>query len=227
MSLKRNLEDLASLIPLLEPYPLWVKGLVGGWILLSAILIIALLFFKGPGVKNATPESVVNLVKNGGFEEGISGWGSGYVEDLVRNGNFPPQPKFPYITSGEAKSTGELDTTEHHDGVAAYKVHHVSAQFSHRWGSISQRIVGLRRHTFYVVSFWVKSRGAESGAVFLTPDLKWEKKLPIDGGEYDWRKYELKFNTGESDYIDLRFVAQAPALVWIDDVGVHELREGK
>jgi hypothetical protein len=32
------------------------------------------------------------------------------------------------------------------------------------------------------------------------------------------------FNTGDSDFIDLRFVIEAPGTVWIDDVALRELR---
>ena len=39
-----SLKKLAELIPFLEPYPSWVKVLVGAWTLLSATLLLALLF---------------------------------------------------------------------------------------------------------------------------------------------------------------------------------------
>jgi hypothetical protein len=38
------LKRLAEIIPFLEPYPTWTKAVVGGWIIFSAFLILALLF---------------------------------------------------------------------------------------------------------------------------------------------------------------------------------------
>ena len=38
------LKRLSEVIPFLEPYPGWTKMLVGGWVLLSAVLLLSLLF---------------------------------------------------------------------------------------------------------------------------------------------------------------------------------------
>lgn len=44
--MKKLLEILTMLIPFIETYPLWIKGLVAFWVILSAVLMIALLFGK-------------------------------------------------------------------------------------------------------------------------------------------------------------------------------------
>ena len=45
---KSKLEALFSLVPFLEPYPVWVKLIICGWIVLTAVLAICLLFARPP-----------------------------------------------------------------------------------------------------------------------------------------------------------------------------------
>ena len=42
--MKKTIETLQFVIPFLEPYPYWVKTLIAIWILLTAIIVLALLF---------------------------------------------------------------------------------------------------------------------------------------------------------------------------------------
>jgi len=44
--LKGFIASLTSLIPFLQPYPAWVKGIFAGWILFTAFVLICLLFFR-------------------------------------------------------------------------------------------------------------------------------------------------------------------------------------
>lgn len=43
-SMKDKLDFLTSLIPFIEAYPVWVKFVIAFWVLLSAIMVIALIF---------------------------------------------------------------------------------------------------------------------------------------------------------------------------------------
>jgi len=216
---------LTWLVPFLTPYPTWVKAVVLGGatvIVLIVLGIMAVLLLAQP---RPAEQAAGQLVRNGSFEQGPAHWGSGYVEDLARNGNFSEQRQMPYVTT-RAESFGRLDTSEHHSGIASFMIHHTSPKADQSWGTLSQRITGLSRNTFYVVRFWAKVRSSERKAVFLVTNVKWERPYYIPPVESDWQQHQYAFNTGEVDTIDLRFVAQAPALLWIDDVTMEEQRVG-
>jgi hypothetical protein len=166
-----------------------------------------------------------NLVKNGGFEQGTQHWGTGYLEDRLRNGLSPLPPGFPYLTSGVVVSHGEVDTNVHHgkSGTASFRIQHESPRKDHHWGTICQRVTGLTPHTNYVVRVSVKSKATVPDAVFVTADLTWGKNKTLPEGTYNWRQVEMVFNTEDRDYVELRFVAVAPALIWIDDVWLSEI----
>jgi len=210
---------LVTAIPFLAPYPTWVKLFVLGGlsaIVLITLTIVTVLVLTYP--RSPENEDAGNLVLNGSFESGFAHWGSGYVEDLIHNGNFPPQPLSPWVVQN-AQSTCTVDATEHHGtGIASLRIVHASRRSDQSWGTLSQRITGLRRHTFYLITFWAKVRSSDASAVFMTADLKWEPNYAIPPGQTDWQQHRFAFNTGDNDSIDLRFVAQAPAHLWIDDV---------
>ena len=166
-----------------------------------------------------------NHVRNGGFENGTDFWGTGYLEDRIRNGNVAEDlRRLPYVISGGADSHGGLDTTDRHVGVAAFRFDHGGPKADHVWGSLSQRITGLRPRTFYAATFWALVSRAEPKPLFLTADLQWANRTYVENEIAGWREYRLGFNTGDSDYIDLRFVIEAPGTVWIDDVTLRELK---
>jgi len=79
----------------------------GGWWLsaltvLLAISIVSLIYFV------VRPE---NLVRNSSFREGVKFWGTGYLESLVSNGNFPAdfRKQYPLILHGGADATARRD----------------------------------------------------------------------------------------------------------------------
>lgn len=49
--LKKFVSAFNLIIPFLEPYPTWVKAVIGGWILLTAFIVICLLFCRTPKEK--------------------------------------------------------------------------------------------------------------------------------------------------------------------------------
>jgi len=156
-------------------------------------------------IKQEETRASKNLVRNGGFESGTEGWGT-------------------YTTSGSADSHGTLDTTERHSGIASFRFEYRSPKASDSWGALSQRIGGLRPRTSYAATFWALVSKAEPEPLFLTADPQAAVKTQIERVS-GWREYRLVFNTGDADHVDLRFVIEAPAVVWIDDVVLHEHRQ--
>jgi hypothetical protein len=83
----------------------------------------------------------------------------------------------------------------------------------------------LRPRTFYAATFWALVSRAEPKPLFLTADLQWANRTYVENEIAGWREYRHVFNTGDSDYIDLRFVIEAPGTVWIDDVALREHKQ--
>jgi hypothetical protein len=46
--LKKFVSGLNIVIPFLEPYPTWVKAFIGVWVLLTALIVVCLLFCRSP-----------------------------------------------------------------------------------------------------------------------------------------------------------------------------------
>ena len=56
--MKKLLENLSALIPFLDPYPLWVKLVISSWVLLTALVLLALVFARQqlpPGTAQISP----------------------------------------------------------------------------------------------------------------------------------------------------------------------------
>jgi hypothetical protein len=59
------LKRFGEFIPFLEPYPPWVKGIVAAWILLTAVMFVCLLFFRGRS-EETTPFHLAGRVLTAG-----------------------------------------------------------------------------------------------------------------------------------------------------------------
>ncbi len=179
--------------------------------------------------KNPTNEAPANLVKNGEFELDTEFWGTGYLEEFIRNGRHPEEEqRLPYVVT-EPKgsktktiSSGQSDPNKSYGlGVASFRFDHKSSKGKDRTGSLSQRINGLIPHKFYVITFQVSAKDAADHSFFVTPKRNWKNRKYIPAGTYDWQLIIHDF-AAEEDHIDLRFVAEAPCTVWIDDVTLTE-----
>lgn len=173
-------------------------------------------------------ESRANLVRNPGFESATDYWGTGHLEDRVRNGNFTEEvEKLPYVVAPSPKQTtsfGEHDTRVWHRGNASFRFDHRSSPEDNHWGSLAQRINGLKTGRAYALTFWAKGKTEHDGAFFATTDLRWQnvERVPPTS---EWKPYTLRFNAGSRDYTEIRFVITAPGTFWIDDVDVREVAE--
>ena len=70
--------------------------------------------------------------------------------------------------------------------------------------------------------FFVKSDHARAKSVFVTTSWPWHPHY-IAAGQYDWRKHSVEFSPGGSDSVELRFVVEDHALLWIDDIAITAL----
>lgn len=83
--MKKVIEYLEPLIVFFTPYPLWVKGFVIVWVLLSAILLVALIFVPRigdqAGLADAYPKSQT-LMAYDGEDSGVS---VSLIEDIANS----------------------------------------------------------------------------------------------------------------------------------------------
>jgi hypothetical protein len=167
-----------------------------------------------------------NLVRNARFVRGPHLWGTGHLEDRVRNGNYAAEvDRLPYLVApnpSETDSRGRPDpqTSRSRRG-ASFLFDHRAPRADKHWGSLAQRLTNLRPHARYTLTFWAKGASREPSAFFATADLKWENHCMIDSSD-DWTAYKLPFSTGDLDYTEIRFVIQAPGKFWITEVRVTE-----
>ena len=171
-------------------------------------------------------ERTANLINNPGFEAKEAHWGSGYLEDGVRNLNHPGElEKLPYVVSPNPKKTesdGRVVSNDAHSGKSSFKFDHRTGRKDDHFGSLSQRVHSLTTGKPYIVTFWAKGVVAEPGGFFVTTDYPWSDAKPIALEKDKWTRSTHRFNSGALDYADIRFVIQAPGTVWLDDVDVRE-----
>jgi len=167
-----------------------------------------------------------NLLKNGGFEDDYKFWGSGYWETEIYRGSLPPfwsasiRSGFAPEQSSVTNVNGSIDTEIKKSGNKSFKITNNSPLQAHIYGSMSQRITGLQENSNYKVTFWVRAERAGSKTFEITTDLRWIHRKLIESGSYNWQQFTYLFNTGNSNYIDLRFISEEPGTVWVDDIAV-------
>jgi hypothetical protein len=166
-----------------------------------------------------TPKT--NLITNGGFEEDLRQWGTGYVEERIRR--FKGVPPEPFWTSGGAQATGKLDSTEHHSGNSSFKITNASTSVPGRYANMSQRIGNLKPYSNYEVSLWVKARDAKRLSLVLIFDEMWYDRRELPPGTYEWTKFKFAFKTSSDPFADVRLFSENPGTLWIDDIEVYAI----
>lgn len=153
-------------------------------------------------------------VQNGGFEEwGTSASQPAYWGKYEKHGDI-----------GQLDSVGEIDTRVSRKGSASFRIVHKSPLSPGQVASISQRIVGAKKGQVYLVTFWVQSEAGAEGAVFLVTNKDWNPTSPITGGKYPWTRHDVVAYGQDGNVLELIFVAQGPARIWIDDVSIERAR---
>jgi hypothetical protein len=190
-----------------------------GFIGLSAIAVGGLL---------AVPRLPARYGAPGGILIGTISWlGVWYfliaAHSLVENGGFEHKlVAWTWSTAPGVDSTAEVDSTVSCEGSSSLKLAHSTPLRRDAVGVLRQDVRGLRPGQDYTLAFWVKSRRADAGALFLSVDSMWAERVDVPIGEYDWLKRVKVFNTGPAKVFELRIVAQAPGTVWIDGIALYK-----
>ena len=200
----------------------WIVGVIA-----VTALVIGALWLRGFLIGNRGQGSAImvspcaeaedNLVLNGGFEQELDHWGTGYYETDAYRGKLGT---FWASRLGDeiADVRGDVDSEVHHCGAKSFKITNNQTFMPNLYGSMSQRITGLLPNTDYLAAVWVKAERAGKRTLEITTDLEWKGRLTIEPGTYGWRRYTQVFNTGDSTYVDFRILSEDPGTVWIDDL---------
>ena len=141
-------------------------------------------------------ESTANLIQNPSFEGGAWGWGSGYLEDFVRNGNHPDEVGvLPYHVAphpNKSDTRGSMCRTPRSRVEGDTALRSTPRKKTHAHGSLSQRVYGLRRGAQYVITFWAKaSAPAEgTGARDLRRELEPATRPALESPRSGWSGQE-------------------------------------
>ncbi|OGU71684.1 MAG: hypothetical protein A3H45_01200 [Ignavibacteria bacterium RIFCSPLOWO2_02_FULL_55_14] len=212
----------------------WYWFRIGGVVVL--IIFVGCLWYRGN-----------NFVLNGSFVDATKHWGNGYYEDLLRNGNWDTQEtiqnykramfNFPYVLhmprpARRAESDPVPNSNGQLDYVAgewflnlrrhAFKIEFNDDEGTNRFGTLSQRLHGLKPHRNYRAIFWVRAEEYTPGALRLTAHLNWKPCEIVQIERLNsWEKKTCRFEVGDTEQVDFRFVIQARARLWITGVGVY------
>jgi hypothetical protein len=144
-----------------------------------------------------------NLVHNGSFEAGDSGWSFG------ANG---------------AHSTGTTTTNEAFRGAHSFMLANASGQAPHVYGRLAQTVTGLQPFTTYRISCWAKGRDA--GIVWIGGGPGWYLRAPFPKGTFGWTNVVTEYQTDDSpaDFDLMVLTESETAAVWIDDIRMEAVR---
>ena len=193
---------------------------MGSRVWLGAALVLAACSRAAPTVDVPT-----GFPLNGGFEQGLEAWGTGYIEDSVRKYHPPEEGMLPLWVSPSAKATHAqlvLDRVNPHGGTTAARLDHLTGKRDQHYSTLAQR-VPVKPKTTYEIRLWTRA-AAPQGDWFLTAMREWEPhlNLPLTPA---WTRSTWAFETMAGEYTrELRFVFQAPGRYWIDDVELVERR---
>jgi hypothetical protein len=161
-----------------------------------------------------------NLLRNGGFEEDLKFWSTGYYETDVYHGSlgFWASRVGTIGAMKIADVRGDIDSDIYKSGSPSFKITNNSPLEAHIYGSMSQRITGLLKNSDYIASFWVKAERASKGTLEITTDLNWFNRTSIEPGTYNWKEFSHVFSTGSNTFVDFRIISEEPGTVWVDDI---------
>lgn len=164
-------------------------------------LLALLLQFCLANFCHAQPDG--NLVTDGGFEHGASGWR--------------------FVSSG-ADATGQLDPTEKHEGNFSYKLKNKSGFAPNQYARIFQFVSGLRPYTTYRISCWAKGKAV--GITWIGGGPGWNDRHWFPKGDFDWQQFSFELDTGAMpDSYELMVVTESQTeALWVDDVRFEPIR---
>lgn len=144
-----------------------------------------------------------NLVVNPGFESpDLAGW------------KWKPDAK------GESQL--KLDSDEKFSGQNSVYISGVKTAAPGVYGSLFQRVTGLKPGAEYEISAWVKGRASRDFIGWFGGGPGWNIRPHFPPGTYDWQRVSTRFRADKSGGFDLLFLASRTAEgIWLDEVSLE------
>lgn len=150
----------------------------------------------------------VELITNGGFEDGLAGWNPDAKYELAEKGNF--------AHAGTACLTGEVTGNNQHLTL--------------------MRRVPVKASNRYDLSFWAKATGktkivvraVQPGTSPSLPQTEARKMVAaFENLPAEWRRYTCPLQAEADGTLELHFIAPSshgapPGRIWIDDISLEE-----
>ncbi|MCP4264433.1 MAG: hypothetical protein GY777_02465 [Candidatus Brocadiaceae bacterium] len=199
--------------------------------MMFSIILCIISFYLDKGEIHV-PENLItnvigneNLLKNGGFEQDLGHWGTGYFEANKYGGRtraFYLSEKW-IIEDGAWKlkitnASGSVVSGISKFGKKSFKIDMNSDQETQIFATMSQRIDGLTKNAKYIISFWAKTENARRMTFEITTRKSWGPIVQIEEGTYDWREYTHIINIGNNSSVDFRILSVDRGTVWVDGI---------
>lgn len=181
--------------------------------LVLIIVISVALYFQGRAEKG--PPLPENLVKNGGFEQGLGEpWGT---TDRFDKG------KTVWWNEGNCKSTAEPDKKIKKSGSASLHIIHPDALSPNVYGTMAQKIT-VEKGRLYKITLWAKGNDlASEYSVGVMVDKKWNVyPIMLPKGSFPWMEFSGTFSLPD-DFCEVRIISRDKGEAWIDDISVIPL----
>lgn len=146
-----------------------------------------------------------NVVVNGGFEQGTSGW-----EEQA---------------NGHVRAEGRIDRTERHSGKASFHITNASPFAAQVYYRI-YRWQAVKPKTKYLIGAWSKGTGV--GKCWIGGGPNWMFRRQFPAGDYDWRWTATEYTTGPDETrFELMILTESPTRdLWVDDVYMAPIDQG-
>lgn len=152
-----------------------------------------------------------NLLKNGGFEQGLgAAWGTGQYSD----------PNNVWQNSGACSSRANVSAQVHQGGKASLHIINTSPRAANVFGTTVQKIA-IQPGQNHKITLWAKGRElASRGAISIIVDAAWNvRPIALPSGTFEWQKFEGTFVL-PTPTADIRIISEDRGEVWIDDISV-------
>ena len=154
----------------------------------------------------AAAQAGENLIVNGHFEDGLTGW----------SGLWTREP------SGNA----EVDSSQPHAGQNAVRIEHTG---SRDWSFSQSQRLGVEPGQIYELSGWVRGAGEGTATLCMTLRGEGDKVLDWSFGERtvpaagEWRELRSRFAIpAGARTLEARWIGNGPATVWLDDTALYQ-----
>ena len=169
------------------------------------------------------PEGAKALLERLGRERPDSEW-LPYAEVLGRailDVYKKAPPCWRFSAAGGAKASLLLDSSVARSGRFSLRLRNETPRRPHVYGTLWQR-VKVKPNTTYRLRLWVKAKNARH--CWFGGGPRWEFRIKIPDGTYDWRLLEATYRTGPHEtWFEFRVnVDGVTEALWIDDAEMVE-----